>query len=310
MIGEATEQHLRYLIVGLLHVGRLRRGDPLPSIRAVARDFGADHRAVAAAYRVLEAEGLVEIRPGAGVYLASDASVADTARSASARWLGEVMLEGWNRRVPRREVASLVQQCAASRMRCALVESNDDHMLAVAAELEADFSLDVAPVRISPDAGADAISAEALAGAEVVVTTVFHAAAVRAAAARAGKPFVVLTLNPAFAAEVSRRLAGRSVTGVVSDPGYIERGAAHLEVTTHRGQVRFVTVDELEAKGETVDAGRDDVLVTRAARRRLGLPEYHLVPSPPAYISPESAGELFTLIAGLSLPPPGDPDAG
>src|SRR4051812_23472079 len=69
MNGEATEQHLRYLIVGLLHVGRLRRGDPLPSIRAVARDFGADHRAVAAAYRVLEAEGLVEIRPGAGVYL-------------------------------------------------------------------------------------------------------------------------------------------------------------------------------------------------------------------------------------------------
>jgi DNA-binding transcriptional regulator YhcF (GntR family) len=305
MDGEETERQLRYLIVGLLHVGRVRRGDPLPSIRGVARDFGADHRAVAAAYRVLEAEGLVEIRPGSGVYLAGDASAADTERSATARWLGEVMLEGWNRRVSRRELAALVERCAAARVRCALVESNDDHMLAVAAELEADFSLDVDPVRVAPDAGADAVPAAALSAADVVVTTVFHAAAVRAAAARAGKPFALLTLNPAFAAEVSRRLAGRSVTGVVADPRYIERGAAHLEVTTHRGQVSFVTVAELEATVRVVDFESDDVLVTRAARRRLGLPEYHLVPSPPPYISPRSAGELFTLLAGLGLPQPG-----
>jgi len=304
MDSEETRRQLRYLIVGLLHVGRVRRGDPLPSIRSVAKEFEADHRAVAAAYRALEAEGLVEIRPGSGVYLASDASAADTARSTEARWLGAVMLEGWNQRVSRGGVAALVERCAASRVRCALVESNEDHMLAAAAELDDDFSLDVERVLVSPDAGAAEVPAAALAAADVVVATVFHAAAVREAAARAGKPFVVLTLNPAFAAEVSRRLAGRSVTGVVSDPGYIERGAAHLEVTTHRGQVRFVTVDELEAKGETVDAGRDDVLVTMAARRRLGLPEYHLVPTPPPYISPQSAGELFTVIADLSLPPP------
>jgi DNA-binding transcriptional regulator YhcF (GntR family) len=57
MNGEQVERHLRYQIVGLLHVGRLKRGVPLPSIRGVARSLGVDHRLVAGAYRALEAEG-------------------------------------------------------------------------------------------------------------------------------------------------------------------------------------------------------------------------------------------------------------
>jgi DNA-binding transcriptional regulator YhcF (GntR family) len=298
MEGEETERHLRYLIVGLLHVGRIRRGDALPSIRATARELGVDHRAVAAAYRALEREGLVEIRPGSGVYLAG-AEGARGDRPEMRRWMMEVLLEGWNQRVSRREVAELVRRCAASTLRCACIESNEDHMLAVAAELEDDFSLQVLAVRVDRDADAASIPAEQIASADLVVTTVFHAAAGRAAAAAAGKPFVVLTLNAAFAAEVARRLAGRSVTAVVADPRYADRGAAYLDVTPHRGQVRFVAVDEARAAG--VAGEGPDVLLTLAARRRLGLPEYHLVPSPPPYISPESARELLAVIADLGL---------
>lgn len=301
MNGEQVERHLRYRITGLLHVGRLRPGDLLPSIRSLAREIGADHRVVAGAYRALEAEGLAEIRPGSGVYLAGGAP-AGCAQTATARWLSGVLLEGWSRGVPRGDLAALVERCAASRVRCACIESNEDHMAAVVAELEGDFSLDVQPVLVSPSADAASIPAPALAGADLVVTTVFHEAAGRCAAARVERPCEVLSLNPEFASAVNHRLAGRQTTAVFVDPRFGARARAYLDVTPHRGNVRLVLVDELGASPETtVDLESEDVLLTLAARRRLGLPEYHLVPSPPAFISPESARALCEQIVAIGL---------
>lgn len=300
MNGTQIERHLRYRIIGLLHVGRLTRGDLLPSIRGVAKELGVDHRAVADAYRTLEAEGLVEIRPGSGVYLAADAGGRGL-ESDTGRWLSGFLLEGWSRRLPRSGLAALVERCAASRVRCACVESNEDHMVAIAAELEADFSLDVNAVLVSPSADAAGIPPQALAEADLVVTTVFHGDAARTAAAKAGKPCLILSLNPAFAAEVNQRLSGREVTAVIADPRYGARARSFLGVTPHRGVVRYVLADELDGPGDPVDLQGESVLVTRAARRRLGLPDHHLVPSPPTYISPASARELFDAIVGLGL---------
>ena len=309
MNSEQVERHLRYRIVGLLHVGRLRRGDLLPSIRSVARETGADHRAVAAAYRVLEAEGLVEIRRGSGVYLAGGGGAeAAAAASETGRWLGEVLLEGWSRRIARRGVAELVERCAGARVRCACIESNEDHMVAVAAELEGDFSLEVQEVLVNPAAEPGSVRPGLLAAADLVVTTVFHEAAGRAAAAQAGKPCVVVSLNPDFAAEVDRRLSGREVTAVIADPRFGARARAHLDVTAHRGHLRVVLVDELGGPGSPgIDPESDAVLLTRAARRRLGLEDYHLVPSPPTYISPASARELCERIVALGLGTAGAP---
>lgn len=299
--GESPEQHLRHLILGLLHVGRLKPGDPLPSIRQVAKETGADHRAVAAAYRVLETEGLVEIRPGSGVYLAGEGGGAAIGNE-TARWLSGVMMEGWSRRVARAEVGSMVERCASSTVRCACIESNEDHMVAIAAELEDDFSMEVRPVLVSPSADGAAVPREALASVDLVVTTVFHAAAGRVAAAAAGKPCVVVTINPQFAAGVNRKLAGRDVTAVSADARFVARAKAYLDVTPHRGQVRFVVVDELGAEG-SLDLRSDDVLITRAARRRLGLEDHHYIPSPPTFISPESARELCEAVVQLALHP-------
>ncbi|HEX9936797.1 MAG TPA: GntR family transcriptional regulator [Longimicrobium sp.] len=298
MNGEQVERHLRYHIMGLLHVGRLKRGVPLPSIRGMAATLGVDHRLVAAAYRSLETEGLVEIRPGAGVFLARDVS-AGALQGEVEGWLSGVLLEGWNRGVPRAELARLVERCAAGRVRCACVESNEDHMVAVAAELEEGFSLDVRPVMVSPAASAP-VPADALAEADVVVTTVFHAAAVRAAAEQAGTPLVVLRVEPRFAERVARVLNAGETTAVFTDPRFGARATAYLEVTPQRGRVRFVLVDDLGA-GAEVDLHSESTLITRAARRRLGLPEYHLLPPPPGFISSESAGELCQAIVALGL---------
>ncbi|HET6229982.1 MAG TPA: GntR family transcriptional regulator [Longimicrobiaceae bacterium] len=298
---EETRRHLRYRIIGLVHVGRLKPGDPLQSIRQVAKETGADHRAVAAAYRALEAEGLVEIRPGAGVYLALGAGEG-AVQSDTERWLSGLLLEAWNRKVSRDELATLVERTAAVPLRCACIESTDDHMVAVSEELKGDFSLDVVPVLVSTSASPDSIPREPLRRADLVVTTAFHATAVRAAALRAGKPCVVLSLNPEFSSAVARTLERGDVTAVISDPRFGVRAKAYLDVSVHRGSFRFVLVDELDGPpGEGLDLESDRVLVTRAARRRLGLPDYHLVLEAPGYISPDSARELCELIVRLGL---------
>lgn len=295
---EEIGERLRRRIVGQVHVGRLAPGDRLPSIRRLAAEWGVDHRAVAAAYRRLEEDGLVEVRAGSGVYVAGEAgggTLADTER-----WLAEVLVEGWTRRTPRHEVGRLVSRCTGSRLRCVVLESNEDSMEALAAELEEDFSLEVMRVRVEPDArGAED---ERVEEADLLVTSVFHAELGRAVAKAAGKPVVVAVVSPEFTDALDRRLARGPVTTVIADPRFRARGEAYLAETAHGSRVRFVPVDQLRFAIPEVDLADDEnVLVTRAARRRLGLPEYHLVPPPATIVSPATARELSRAIVRLSL---------
>ena len=63
---------LRRRIQWGIHLGLVKAADRLPSLRAAAAEFGVDQRSVLAAYRELEREGIVEMRPRSG--MSSDAS--------------------------------------------------------------------------------------------------------------------------------------------------------------------------------------------------------------------------------------------
>jgi DNA-binding transcriptional regulator YhcF (GntR family) len=292
------QRRLRYRIVGLLHAGRLRPGDRLPSIRELADESELDHRAVASAYRGLERDGLVEIRPTSGVFVASGTGKVGLPPE-TARWVAEFLLSGWERRLSRFSISDLVSRCASYSLRCGCIESNEDHMVALTAELEADFSLEPVRLTVDPDADTDALPPERLQDVDLVVTSVFHGDLARTAAALAHKPVVVITFHEEFTRELDRRLREKPLTTVMVDPRYAVRGQAYLAVTGHRDRVRFVCVDELHE--EPLDLGRDDVMITRAARRRLGLEDYHLITSPPSVISAESASELYSTIAMFGL---------
>src|SRR5687767_11153587 len=66
-------RYLRDHIVGAMHLGQLRGGDRLPSIREMGKQLGRNTRTVRAAYAVLEQEGLVEVRGRSGVFIAEQA---------------------------------------------------------------------------------------------------------------------------------------------------------------------------------------------------------------------------------------------
>jgi GntR family transcriptional repressor for pyruvate dehydrogenase complex len=60
----------------LVGAGELRPGDRLPSERELADRFGVSRGAVREAMTVLEAAGLIEVRPGSGVYVRGQCGVA------------------------------------------------------------------------------------------------------------------------------------------------------------------------------------------------------------------------------------------
>ena len=61
---------LRDNIAAMILEGRVRDGDPLPSVRSLAADYGANPLTVAKAYQTFQEEGLVLVKRGVGMFVA------------------------------------------------------------------------------------------------------------------------------------------------------------------------------------------------------------------------------------------------
>ena len=57
----------------LVHEGRLKIGDVLPTVRSLAVDLGINANTVGRVYRDLQAEGLVRLERGVGTFVAAGA---------------------------------------------------------------------------------------------------------------------------------------------------------------------------------------------------------------------------------------------
>jgi GntR family transcriptional regulator len=95
-------------IKALIARGELAQGAQLPPVRQLASDLGVNLNTVATAYRELQAEGLLNIRHGAGAVVASrtarDKSEEELRKPLRAALTG-LVLAG----LPRVEIMNLVQ---------------------------------------------------------------------------------------------------------------------------------------------------------------------------------------------------------
>ena len=299
---------LRDRILNALHLGLLHPGDRLPSIRALWREMGVDHRVVAQAYRTLEDEGLVEVRGRSGVYLAPQDQLGGELLAETARWMAGVLVEAWKRRMTVSEVPELIRRCTTTRrIRCGVVESNIDQMTAYCHELSNDFGLDPVPVSISPiplprpDRSVEFHGVEEqLRAVDMVVTTSYHSRLVRKAAENVGIPAVTLTVNSEVVDTMQRRLRESGVTIVAAEAEFGNRmRAMYTDLIERPEQLRVVLADD--AEGIAALDPREPVMLTRAARARLG--DLHLpllVPHSPT-LSPQTARELLGLVIRLNV---------
>jgi len=64
---------LREVIADAILAGRFADGDPLPSVRALAAEQGANPLTVAKAYQGFQDDGLILVRRGVGMFVAAGA---------------------------------------------------------------------------------------------------------------------------------------------------------------------------------------------------------------------------------------------
>jgi len=300
---------LRDRILNALHLGTLHPGDRLPSIRALWRELGVDHRVVAQAYRVLEAEGLVEVRGRSGVYLAPQDELGGELLAETARWMNGVLVEAWKRRIGVRELPDLVRLCTSTRRtRVAVVESNADQMTAYCAELEEDFGVESVPVRISPvplprpERSVEFHAVEdVLRGVDFVVTTSYHSRLVRKAAENVGVPSVTITVNPEVVEVVQRHLLSGPLTIVAAEDEFGNRmRAMYGDLLDAPEQIRVVKASDAQAVASIDPA--EPVMLTRAGKKLLGahVRLTMLVPHSPT-ISPQTAREILSLVIRMNV---------
>ncbi|CAN5840917.1 hypothetical protein BH23GEM9_BH23GEM9_03580 [soil metagenome] len=307
---------LRTLLRGELHVGRLRGGDRLPSIRELARQHGVDHRMVANVCRRLAGEGLVEVRERAGVFVGRAAQAPPL--SGAEGWIGTMLCEARARHISLPDLAAFMTRLCEGRIRCAVLDETDDHLVAFEEELRA-FGLTVVPCKVRQRGTAGRLAererlTRLLERVDLAVTTSFHAADLKDLTDGAGIPLVEVSVADRFGEELRKRLSRGKLTVVVADERYRARAEAYFAAPMGAGRLRVLLAHETAAAGLRPAS---DVLFTRAARLRLGLPGPHLLDEAEPYFAPATVAALvgaMIQVAGSGDRPPrietGAPAAG
>ncbi len=119
--------HLMEQIKHAIDTGAIREGEQLPTIRKVAEELAMNPNTVAKAYRDLQAEGIVEVRHGLGVYVAEPKSSSDKIvemrrigsllRRAMEKGIALGLSEAELRRVIENELSMVVDEATTERRR-------------------------------------------------------------------------------------------------------------------------------------------------------------------------------------------------
>lgn len=263
----AIAETIRQRLFSSLHLGVLRPGDRLPSVRDLAAELDVDRRVVLAAFRELESDGLVELRERSGIYLANPGAPGGETLSRRSRWVVDFLLRGLAEGIAAPETPDRLQQYLGTlRLRAACVECNDDQIDSLAAELRADYGLEPSGVDIETLVSNRAVPSE-VRRTDILVTTPFHAGPVKEVAERLGKPWVAVSLRANVFTEAARMLPAGPVYFVVRDPRFAEKLGKIFEAAPGAANLRaFVVGRDLV---ERIPAGVATYL-TGAARERLG----------------------------------------
>ncbi len=294
---------VRDRIVSGIHSGRLNPGDRLPTYREIAEEAGVDLRVVARVYGDLEREGLVEVRGRSGVFVAEQEQIGGRVLAETARWMIGVLCGARTRHICLPDFPDFVRKCiGTTEVRCACVESTEDQLSAICNELHRDFGVHSTPIltdRLPPIRGEEPPEnlPQEIREADFLVTSTFHAAALRPLAEMIEKPLVVIRLHPETLRQLRRALAKGEITVVHVDPRFPER--IRLLAEEHADRIRSVL-----ARGRAVldrlDRSRP-ILITPAARALLRAEDLPPTFLPGPVISNESAEEIIELLVRFNL---------
>jgi GntR family transcriptional regulator len=216
-----TEQ-VRARLLTALHLGKLRPGDRVLSVRRLADMTGMNRKTVHRAYRTLAHEGFLDVRPGSGTFVAeaktgpirplstSDLLIAVNHCRADATTLG----------LTPENLAGFLQNYLGQGLRglpLAVTECNREQIDLIARDLE--VGLGITPRRILlRDLEAD--PKKALDGTWGVVTTDCHRAEVGEVTAPLSMPLYRVALDPDFPQRMVQHAKMGNLVMVVLDVSF------------------------------------------------------------------------------------------
>lgn len=207
---------LRGRVLRGLQAGALVPGNRLPPSREIANEFAVDYRLVIAAYKALAEEGLVELRPRGGVYVAGRGASSRGVPPLPESWLVDVLTTGLAREIPAPELHEWLRRALETlRLRIVAVASTEDQCSTICRELRDDFGVEADGLVADEMRNAD-VPALALRRADLIVTTVAHAQRTEALAASLRKPVIVVSVRPEFLGGEWGLLLRRPVYAIVA----------------------------------------------------------------------------------------------
>ena len=255
--GQGIEK-VREHVMTSLHLGRLRPGDRVASVRRLADITGLNRKTVHRAYGALVKEGFLDVRPGAGTFVAQ---AADVRRSQDA------LTHAVNRCRAEARALGLSSSAFADFVHGALngglqglpvviAECNREQIEMIGRDVRAGLGVDARPVLLE-ELVAD--PARALAGAWGVVTTDCHRAEVEAAARTVGLPVYRVALDAEFPQAILRWARSRDVVVAVGDERFARVFRRFLgQLGAGPARVRIVLPTRLRA---ALRAAGDDAVV-------------------------------------------------
>lgn len=292
-----SESIRRHIVAGL-DLGLLVPGARLPSARELSAELRVHQRLVLAAYRLLQREGLVDIKPQSGVFVADRCPPVGGRVSRRAAWMVEALHRAIRAGLPVDRVrADLASYLSAAPLRIACLECNEDQLYALRIELETLFGVETVGIDV------DALDTDgvrnALRGCDLIVTTTSHGADAREHATVSGIPHLVVAWHPDIAMELEQQLRVGPVYFVTTDLRYARKAGEVFRSMDGAENLRPFVLGV-----DPIDSIPDSAAVHLAGRARERLRDTPLAARARpagALLSDESARELLAITIGAAL---------
>lgn len=292
---------IRQRILSGLHLGTIRPGARLPSTRTIAGEFAVAPRTVMSAYRLLEAEGLVELRERSGIYVAPGGSGSEaTMLTQLAGWVVEVLLDARAREIAPIGFPERVRRCLETlRLRAVCVAGNADQSEQICQELRGDYGIETEPLEIAQLLSPEGDAQRILQQSDLVVSTSRYGNQVQHVARRLGKPAVTVMLRPELMSEFTRQLAAGPMYLIGSDRRFEAAAHAVFDPTGLGANLHVLIVGEDDLTSISPQA---TVYVMGRAHRLLGDSELARRVTPIRRVfAREMARELLTFIIRANI---------